>query len=322
MLRIGNIVAGLALGLAGILPAHAEYPDKPIRLIVGFVPGGGSDIAARIFAEALGRKIGQTVIVENKPGAGSAIGVDYVAKAAPDGYTILQTNSDGISILPAVKKHVPYSVPKDFSFITRIVNVSEAVAISTKEPFTTLQGMIDYAKAHPGKLRYGTSGIGTGPHLATLLMEQAAGIKMTVVPYQGSGAAINDLVGGFIDMDMPAVQAIAALDQAGKVRVVAVTGPERDPSLPDVPTMAEAGLPSATVSIWYGIMGPPGLPAAILAKLRTASLAALNDDAFKKKFEAAGFEPAPLVGDDFEKAVIKEYGMWKEIAAANHISLD
>jgi tripartite-type tricarboxylate transporter receptor subunit TctC len=308
---------------AGILPAAAQdFPNRPIRLIVGYVPGGASDISARLMAEALGTRLGSSVVVENKPGAASVIGIDYVAKSPPDGYTLLHANSDGLAITPALKSNLPFAVPKDFTFITRIVQLPLVVAVRAGLPVNSMAELIAYAKAHPGQLRYGTSGVGSGPHLATLLLEKQAGIKMLHVPYKGSGAAINDLLGGHIDLSLPAVQPVAPHAEAGKLKLLAVTGEARDPLVPNVPTMKEAGLPGATVVIWFGLFGPAGMPANVVDRLRKESVAALNAPEAKKRFKAAGFDTDPLAGDDFEKFVGAEYKLWKELAASEHIVLD
>jgi len=291
-------------------------------MIVGYVPGGGSDLSARILAQVMGERLKQSVVVENKPGASSMIGVQYVTQSAPDGYTLLHTNSDAITILPAVHNGVPYTVPKDFTFITRILTVPLAVTVSPKLPIHSIAELIAYAKQHPNKLRYGTSGVGSGPHLATLLLDREAGIEMTHVPYRGSGGAINDLISGNIDLTLPAPQAVAGMAQAGTVRVLAVTGAQRDPSMPDVPTLAECGLPGATVEIWYGLLGPAGMPPEVTEKLRREVVAALNSPEAKAKFGAAGFVPSPLAGDAFQKFVEAEAAMWKSVAAAAHVTVD
>jgi tripartite-type tricarboxylate transporter receptor subunit TctC len=323
---ITGLRALCALSLAasvGALPANAqEYPAKPVRMVVGYVPGGASDLSARIMAEVLANRLGQSVVVENRPGAASAIGIEYVAKSPPDGYTLLHANSDGIAILPALKKNVPFSVPKDFTFITRITQLPLVVAVNPKVPVNSMAELIAYAKANPGKLRYGTSGIGSGPHLATLLFEREAGIKMLHVPYKGSGAAINDLLGGHIDLSLPAVQPIAPHAQAGKVKLLAVSGPMRDSLVPDVPTMKEVGLPGATVVIWFGLLGPAGMPPNVVERLRKESVAALNSPEAKQKFRAVGFEPDPLAGDEFEKFVATEYKLWKDLAASEGIVIE
>ena len=324
MSKVLRSVCALLLAVtAGILPAGAQdYPNRPIRLIVGYAPGGASDISARLLAEVLGTRLGQSVVVENKPGAASVIGIDYVAKSPPDGYTLLHTNSDGIAITPALKSNLPFAVPKDFTFITRIVQLPLVVAVRANLPVNSMAELIAYAKANPGKLRYGTSGVGSGPHLATLLFEKQAGIKMLHVPYKGSGPAINDLIGGHIDLSLPAVQPIAPHAEAGKVKLLAVTGEARDPLVPNVPTMKESGLPGATVVIWFGLLGPAGMPANVVDRLRKDSVAALNSPEAKKKYKAAGFETDPLAGDEFEKFAGAEYKVWKELAASENIVLE
>ncbi len=300
----------------------ADYPNKPVRLIVGFLPGAGSDLSARIVAAALGAQLGQPVVVENRPGAGSMIGVQGVARARPDGYTLLHTNSDGISMLPAIRSEVPYAIPKDFSFITRIVQFPLVVTVNAQLPIHSMAELIAYAKANPGKLHYGTSGVGTASHLASLLLEKEAGISMTHVPYKGSAGALPDLFGGSIDLAFPAVQTIAAQAGSGKVRFLAVTGAKRDPLMSEVPTLVELGFPSSTMVVWYGLMGPPALPPDVLAKLRTDAVAALSSPDSKRQFEKVGLEPAPLAGDDFEKFVVEDYNRWKAIGESEHIHID
>jgi tripartite-type tricarboxylate transporter receptor subunit TctC len=218
MKTIVKLAGAALLALAALVaPAGAQdYPNKPIRLIVPYPPGGGVDICARILAELLGAKLGQPMIVENKPGATSTIGVEFVAKSAPDGYTLLATNSDGMTIVPNVKRTVPYSVPKDFTFISRLLLVPLTVSVYSGVPAKNMTEFIAYAKANPGKLRYGTSGVGSGPHFAALLLEKAAGLKMVHVPYKGSGPNIQDLMGGHIDLSLNAVQAIVPVVSSGK----------------------------------------------------------------------------------------------------------
>jgi len=324
MKTIVKLAGAALLALAALVaPAGAQdYPNKPIRLIVPYPPGGGVDICARILAELLGAKLGQPMIVENKPGATSTIGVEFVAKSAPDGYTLLATNSDGMTIVPNVKRTVPYSVPKDFTFISRLLLVPLTVSVYSGVPAKNMTEFIAYAKANPGKLRYGTSGVGSGPHFAALLLEKAAGLKMVHVPYKGSGPNIQDLMGGHIDLSLNAVQAIVPVVSSGKIRMLALTSPTRDPFAPDVPTMTEIGLPDATLAIMYGLVGPAGMPAAVTEKLRRDTVAVLNSPEAKAKFQAAGFQPSPLAGDEFEKFVMAEYRTMKAIAEAEKIVVD
>lgn len=324
MTRFQNLFRALVLGtIGGIVPVHAQdYPTKPVKMLVGYAPGGGSDVSARILAELLSARMGQSVVVENKPGASSIIAIDSVAKSPADGYTLLHTNSDGIAILPAVRKATPYDVNKDFTYISRILEVPLVVAVHPKLGVNTLAELIAHAKANPGKLRYGTSGVGSGPHMATLLFEKSAGVKMVHVPYRGSGPAVTDLLGGHIDLSFPAVPPLAPHAEAGKVKLLAVTGNARDPLVPNVPTMAEAGLPSATVVIWYGLLGPAGMPANLVDKLRRETVAALSTPEAQERYKKAGFGTLPLAGDAFQKVAVDEYKLWKDIAAAEKISIE
>ena len=323
MRPIPTAVGLLFLALATALPAIAQpYPSRPVHLIVPYPPGGGVDKAGRIFGDLLGAKLGQPIVIENKPGASSAMGIEYAVKAPPDGYTILLTNSDGLTMLPNLKKSVPYAVPKDFTFIARILLVPLAVSISTKMPFNDMNELIAYAKANPDKLRYGSNGVGSGLHLATLLIEKAADIKMTHVPYKGSAASMNDLMGGHIEVSVNAVQAVAPLTSSGKIKLLAQTGPKRDPMTPDLPTLAELGMPSATVAIFYGIVGPANMPPAVVAKLRQDILQVLGTPEARQKFADAGFSLDPLGGDGFEKFVMDEYRQMKNLAETEKITVE
>ncbi len=313
----------MLLMCTSIGPAVAQgYPNRPIHMIVPYPTAGGVDKAGRLMAELLSAKLGQPIVVDNKPGAASALGIEIAAKAVPDGYTILMTNSDGITMLPNLKKNIPYAVPKDFTFIARMLLVPLTVSISTKMPFNSMADLIAYAKANPGKLRYGTPGVGSGPHLATLLLEKAGGIKLDHIPYRGSAASMNDLLGGHIEVSLNAVQAVAPLAAGGKIKMLAVTGPTRDAFAPELPTLAELGMPGATVAIWYGILGPANMPPAIVDRLRKDMMAVLTSPEAKQKFMAAGFQPDPLAGDDFEKFVMDEYRTWNSLADAEKITIE
>ncbi len=318
----GALAMGTVVAVAAVPALAQDYPTKPVKMLVGYAPGGGSDVSARILADLLSPRLGQSVVVENKPGASSIIAIDATAKSAPDGYTLLHTNSDGIAILPAVRKSTPYDVNKDFTYIARILEVPLVVAVHPKLGVNTLAELIAYAKANPGKLRYGTSGVGSGPHMATLLFEKSAGVKMVHVPYKGSGPAVTDLIGGHIDLSFPAVPPLVPHAEAGKVKLLAVTGKTRDPLAPNVPTMKEAGLPGATVVIWYGLLGPAGMPANVVEKLRKETVATLNSPEAKERYKKAGFGTLPLAGNEFQKVAVEEYKLWKGIATAEKIQIE
>jgi tripartite-type tricarboxylate transporter receptor subunit TctC len=317
-------VLGLALWFAaGIFPAGAQdYPNRPVKLIVPFAAGAGSDFTARVLAESLSTRLGQPVVVDNRPGAGGAIGTDNVAKATPDGYTLLWAASDAITMLPAVKANLPYRVPGDFSYIAKFTQTGLTVAVSSKLPVSNMAEFVAYAKANPGKIRYGTAGVGGSTHLATLLFEKAAGIKMVAVHYKGVAASLQDLLGGHIDIALVAPPTIMPHLNSDKVRVIGITAPTRHPFVPNAPTMTELGVPKATAVPWYGVLGPAGLPAAVTERLRKDVAAAAASPEANEKLSKAGWVAAPLIGDDLEKFVVEEFRQWKEIADAEKIVIE
>jgi tripartite-type tricarboxylate transporter receptor subunit TctC len=311
-----------ALSAAGFAtPANAaEYPkNKPILLVVPFPPGAGNDLLGRLTAEQLTKRIGQQVVVENKAGAGSAIGIDYVAKSAPDGYSLVWVASDGISILPALRANVPYKVPDDFEFICRIVIMPNMVAVYPTLPIHSMAELIAYAKSK--RVRYGTGGVGSAPHLGTVMLEGAAGIKMTHVPYSGVGPAITDLIGGHIDIALFTPQTMKPYSDSGKIRVIATTGQTRHPLYPDIPTLAEVGLPAASMVVWYGILAPKGTPQPVLTLLRTQMADIMKDQAVLSRLSGLGYQPAYLDGDEFRKYVIADLEQWRGVAQGAGIKL-
>ena len=288
-------LSALALvAAAGILPAQAQsdYPNKPIKLIVPFLPG-----------------------------AGSLIGVDFVLKGPPDGYTLLYGTADGTTVMPAVKKDMPYRVPEDFVFIARTFTMPFTISVSNQLPVKTFAEFVAYAKANPGKLRYGTSGVGGGAHLATALLEKASGTQLIHVPYKGNSQAVTDLLGGFIDLGLITPPTIYPHSSTGKVKVLAQSGLTRHALLPDVPTLKELGLPDATVEVWYGLMGPSTLPQPLVDKLRAEMQALLKDPVVLDRLKKAGWVPDPLYGDDFKKFVTDELKVWQEVAKTSKIEV-
>jgi tripartite-type tricarboxylate transporter receptor subunit TctC len=277
-----------AAALAGLAPAWAQagYPARPVRMIVPFPPGGPTDVMGRTAAKAMGDRLGQQFVVENKAGAGGNIGTDAVAKAAPDGYTIGLTAISSLAIAPHLYGSVPFNVEKDFVPISLVGTTPCALVINPAAPFSDLKGMVAYARANPGKLSYATSGIGTSNHLAAELLQSVAGIQLTNVPYKGSSQIVPDLLSGTVMMSMESSLATTLQHiRAGKLKAIAVTSPQRAKALPDVPTVAESGYPGFEVETWFGLVAPAGTPQAIVNKLHDAWAAGSNTPEAQTAFD-------------------------------------
>ena len=309
--------------MAASLPIAAQdYPNKPIRLIAPYPPGGGVDLSARITAESLSQQLGQQVVVENRPGATGTIGSDYVTKSAADGYTLLWTSTDSITIVPALRPGMPYRVPDDLTFIAKFAETGMTFAVSTKLPIKSMAEFIAYGKANPGKIRFGSTGVGGSPHMAQLLFEKHAGIKMTHIPYKGVAPSLADLLGGHIEFSLVTPITLAPHIGTDKIRVIGISAPKRHPLVPDAPTVTELGLPQATVTVWYGLFGPAKLPAPVMNRLRVAIEAAMKGPELKEKLEKSGVQISYAFGDDFQRAVVAEFNEWKAIGASEKIVLD
>jgi len=298
-----------------------EYPNHAVKIIVPFAPGAGNDTLGRLTADYLTPRLGQPVIVENKAGAGSQIGIDFVAKSPPDGYTLVWAASDGVTILPAVKPGMPYKVPDDFAFIARIVQIPFVIAVNPDLPIKNMKDLVAYAKAHPGQLKYGTSGIGGGPHMGSALIEKAAGVEMLHVPFSGVAPAMNALLAKQIDIALVTPPTVKPYTDNGQFRAIATTGSERHPLFPDLPTLQESGLP-VTVVVWYGILAPAGTPESVLARLRKEVADGLKDPKVVQRLTTLGYQVSYLPGDEFKAFVAKDAEQWKDLAKTAKITLD
>jgi tripartite-type tricarboxylate transporter receptor subunit TctC len=282
----------LALASASFFAvAQQAYPSKPIRLIVGFAPGGGTDIVARALAPKIGEILGQSVIVENKSGAAGTIGADIVAKANPDGYTLLVGHSNSNAIAPFVLTNVQYNPATDFTPITYLGYVPNVLVVKASLPVNSVAQLIALAKANPGQMTYGSSGIGSTQHLAGALFAKIAGIKLNHVPYKGSGQAIIDLLGGQITMNFDTLPPNLQQIKEGSLKALAISTPKRLAILPNVPTFNEVGIVGFDVTNWYSVMGPKGMDPAIVNKIDLAVKAAMNDPQIKKTLDAQGLQP-------------------------------
>ena len=276
MQRRQFIAATAGTGLAATLAplsalAQDAWPSKPVKLIVPFPPGGPTDVMGRTAAKVMAEKLGKPFVVENKAGAGGNIGTDAVAKAAADGYTIGLSAISSLAIAPHLYARMPFSVEKDLVPISLVGTSPCAIVVHPSAPFSDLKGLVAYAKANPGKLNYGTSGIGTSNHLAAELLQSTAGIQLTNVPYKGSSQIIPDLLSGVLMMSMESSLATTLQHiKAGKLKAIAVTSPTRSRALPDVPTIAESGYPGFEVETWFGLVAPAATPGAIVDKLQAA----------------------------------------------------
>ena len=307
--------------LAGA-PAEAQtYPDKPIRLIVPFTPGGVTDNIGRVLAERMGRELGQSIIIDNRAGANGRIGTDAVAKAAPDGYTLLLGGIGALTIHPHMLK-VPYDPVNDFVPISLVATNDVVIVVNPKLPVKTPAELVAYAKANGNKMQYGSSGIGAPTHLAAELFKTRVGSTMVHVPYKGGGPAMADLLGAQVDATFMNINTGLPNIKAGKLRALAITSAKRSPLLPDVPTMEELGIKGVTVYSWQAFAAPKGLPADIKAKLHQALVAGLNDPAVKPKLLDLGFEIVGNTPEQFTAFQASEFARWKKVIEVGKITAD
>jgi tripartite-type tricarboxylate transporter receptor subunit TctC len=297
-----------------------DFPSKDVTLIVPYAPGGGTDSTARIAAAALKPLLGTSVVVENRSGAATAVGINYVARSPADGYTLAWATSDGFSILPAIKADLSYKIEEDFEFVATTGRYSLAIAVNPKSPFKTLQELIAHARANPGKLTYSTAGVGSGSHLAAALISRTAGFEWTHVPYRGSAPAVTDAVAGHVDVTIAAPASIKPHSDSGALRVLAVSETARHPQYPGVPTLTEAGVQSSVV-LYNGVLAPRGTPEPVLARLRKDLKTMLLDPKVAARMREIGYEPEFLEGQSFKDFVLKDSARWKEVAKAFNISV-
>lgn len=314
-------VAALACGWLPSVANAAEYPVKPIRFIVPYAAGGTTDLVARTVGQKVAEKLGQPVVVENRPGAGGNIGMEAVAKAAPDGYTIgfgaISTNA----LNPHIYKHVPFDPRKDFTAVSLLGTSTIVLEVNNSLPVKNVAELVSYAKAHPG-LTYATAGTGTSMHLAGAMFSQMTQTGLTHVPYKGSSPAINDMLGGHVQVMFDNLPASLPHIQGGKLRALAVAGKSRSPALPNVPTLAEAGLAGYAVEPWFGVYGPAGLPAPVVQALNAAFVEALGNVDVKDKLVQAGFNPKGSSAADLQSLTLSEYEKFGKVAKSASISVD
>ena len=319
--RAALILAIAVQSLAG--PARAdEYPSRPIRLVVPYAPGGGADSVARIVARRVSENIGQPIVIDNRGGAGSILGTDIVAKAEPDGYTLLLGQSGPISINPAVYKTLPYDPVKDFAPVTMTTAYPYILVVNAKLPAQSLQEFVALGKSKPGSMNYGSTGIGAANHLVAELFNSKAGLKMTHIPYRGTALAVTDLIGGQLSMVFGDPISVLPHMQSGTLRALAVTSQERSPVAPQVPTVAESGYPGFDAIAWHGILAPAKTPPAIIKKLNAEIVKALQDPETKALLVSQAMQTVGNTPEEFAAFIQKDIATWKAVATAANVTVE
>jgi tripartite-type tricarboxylate transporter receptor subunit TctC len=320
MMKAGWRRALLAAVLA-LLPALAAaqaWPTKPVKIVVPFAAGGATDVVARLLAQKLQEGWGQPVVVEDRAGAGGNIGADAVAKSAPDGYTLLMTSGSIVTANPYMYRDMPFDAARDLVAITNVATGPQVIAVSPTVPAKDLAEFIAYVKANPGRVNFGSAGVGTQTHLAAENFAYTAGLDMTHVPYKGESAALNDLMGSQIQLVTPNLGAAVGFIRQGKIRALAVTSRERNPALPDVPSASEA-LPGFENSGWFGLMAPTGTPQEVIDKVARDSATILRSEEFKAKLAQQGMLPVGNSPAAFAAAIREESARWARIIKDRHL---
>jgi tripartite-type tricarboxylate transporter receptor subunit TctC len=313
MHRSIRLCAALALGVASIAAFAQAYPARPVRLVVGFAPAGAADTVARAMSEAFGKALGTSIVVENKPGAGSSLAADHVAKSAPDGYTVLLASPSSISVNPALNPKLGYK----FSDLQPVIKVTSSPLVIAANPATGIQSVQDLiaaAKKAPGTINYATSGVGSAPHLGAALFSQVAGVQLFHVPFKGGAPAVQSVVAGDTQVTFGTPPSVLELVKGGRLRGLGVSSKERSPLVPDLPGMAEAGLPNFSIDFWYGLFVPAATPADVARKLFAAANAAMRDPAVKQALMRDGTDvdlsPTP---EHFADFLAKDNKFWAQL---------
>jgi tripartite-type tricarboxylate transporter receptor subunit TctC len=312
------VFMALAMLASSANAADAPFPNRPIRLVLPFPPGGGTDAVARVMAPKLGEILGVPVVVDNRPGAGGNVAAEAVAKAASDGYTLLMGFSSVMTVNKTLYASVPFDPVKDFEPIIQIATAEYFLVVNPELPVKSVEDLVRYAKAHPGKLNYASAGIASPLHLAGELFKSRAGVDIVHVPYKGGGPAALAVITGEAQVLFGSVASSMEQIKAGKLRALAVTGTERSPLAPDLPTLAESGFPDFRVTAWHALFAPAGTPRAVVTRLNEATVEALRSPELAKRIRAVGYEPTATSPQDLGNIVQTESAMWaKLIKSAN-----
>jgi tripartite-type tricarboxylate transporter receptor subunit TctC len=303
--------------------AHAQtYPSKPVRIVAPFAPGSTIDIIGRIIAPNLSAALGQPVLIDNRPGAGGAVGMDAVAKAAADGHTLVIGALGPLAMNPALYPKTPFDPIRDFAAVSLLATGPVVVAVHPSVPARTVKELIELAKKQPGQLNFGSPGVGSSPHLTGELLKMLTGIDIVHVPYKGNAEALTDLVSGRLSIVFTGVPPVVPLAKAGRVRLLATTGTQRLVQLPDVPTIAEAGFAGAQVSIWYGVVAPAGTPKDLIVRLNREIVKVMQTPDVRERFAQQGIEPETSTPERFAQLIRDEYARWSKVIRTAGIRLD
>ena len=315
------VISLSALVLASAATAGA-YPEKPIRFIVPAAPGGGADTTVRIVTTALSKRLGQPIIIDNKPGAAGSIGLDAVAKAAPDGYTIGTANLSNLTVASLVAKQLPYNPSRDFTPVAMFITQPYVLGVTSGLPVKSVQELVSYGKANPKALFYGSSGNGSSLHVVMELFRRSAGIAATHVPYKSIVAAQTDLMAGQIQLMIDNFGTMVPSIESGRVRPLAITGAKRSPQMPNVPTVVEAGYPAAQAVTWAGMVGPKGMPAEVVNKLNAEVNAVLADPDVQRQFAEIASDPTPMTVVQFSEYIKAQDAKWAAVIKRANITAD
>jgi tripartite-type tricarboxylate transporter receptor subunit TctC len=316
------LLAGLTCTGALAAPAQAQYPERAIKLVVPQAAGSATDNGARILAQELSKELGQSVIIENRPGSAFVVGNDAVAKAQPDGYTLLFGSIGPFAIAPHMVAKLPYDIERDFQPIAQVTTGHLLLVVSPSLPIHSVAELIDYAKKHPGKLSNASSGTGSPGHVSGELFKFMSGTEIVHVPYKGGTAAITDLIAGHVDLMFESLTSIAPHARQNAIRALGVSGPKRSPGFPELPTIAEAGVPGYEAPIWFGVAAPAGTPRPIVDKLNAAINRAIRSDFFKARYEQIGDEPAGGTPEEFAALIKRESAKWADVVKRSGAKLE
>jgi tripartite-type tricarboxylate transporter receptor subunit TctC len=322
MRPLHGLIAGVLLAACAAAASAQSFPSKPIRIVVPFPPGGTTDVLARAAAQKLSDTLGQPAVVDNRPGAGGNIGAELVAKSPPDGYTLLMGTVGTHAINPALYPKMPYDHIRDFAPVILVAGVPNVLVINPSLPVNSVQELVAYARANPGKLNFASSGSGTSIHLSGELFKTAAGLSMTHVPYKGSAPALMDLIGGQVQLMFDNLPSALPQIKAGKLKALAVTSRERAPALPNVPTIAESGFPGFEASSWFGLLAPAGTPQPVIATINGEVAKWLASPDAKEKLLAQGANAAGGTPEDFAKHIAAETAKWQKVVKESGAKVD